>query len=51
MGDDALVGLRQGAVAAALGRQIDNHRARLHPRDGFGRDQAAATACRESRRS
>ena len=45
---DGLAGARQLAVAAALGQQVDDHRARLHPLDGGARDDARRRAARHA---
>ena len=45
---DDFVGPRQLAVAAALGREVDDHRARRHGLDHFAPSPGWARAFRES---
>ncbi len=45
---DGLARARQLAVAAALGEQVDDHRARLHALDGGARDDARRRAARHA---
>ena len=45
--DDRLAGLRQLAVAAGLGGEVDDHRARLHAAHRVGGDQERRRAARD----